>query len=515
MMYQKIEMSFEPSRITHSEGDIMSSTKVRVYSGLIYEGGKLLNQTKKGTIVIKACNFFLRNFYTEYSPLKILNDNKADESKCYAFAINNLKRNKKISKLDLSQTEKVSVNFPHQTAQALKKVCQSNLSNAVNLCLMFLIVINNQSRSGEMNKLLISLNGNKNRLIMKDSVKALLHNNHYERIYDVFGGSLALSTTAADHADKIIINSYDEISKLIEDEKSNDLPEIPPEKGIYNFFRVVRNKPVELICKILLFEVDEATFESIKKEYDKSNLSSVDYAAYYFYLMNTCIRGKMKSFYERAKETTLLNKACLINEYSCFLNHKKVSFVSKNFKKLVGQRRLCSKSGSLMLFDPPYLVGRDYNTDFKYCYHSWLINTALYGDADFVYFARITITRSETRKEVFKDGEKINQTFISNSPEQLRRGDKQLRKKLKSLFAVKGWKKNLYYILIPYKKCKFYQDVKAHRQLGVTYEIIITSIKPDDAVMSSVKKEYIKTWDEEGYWKGYKRRIRWGQLTER
>ena len=86
-----------------------------------------------------------------------------------------------------------------------------------------------------------------------------------------------------------------------------------------------------------------------------------------------------------------------------------------------------------------------------------------------------------------------------------------MQNKLRELFKDKGKKKKLYYILIPYKRAKFPNNENeiVDRELGVTYELIVTSIKPNDDRFNELKNKHWDDWDNEGYWEGFKREIKW------
>ena len=256
--------------------------------------------------------------------------------------------------------------------------------------------------------------------------------------------------------------------------------------------------------------------KKIKELYDSNNNnknkndSSLAYATYYFYINALSVINKMTDFNSNAKTDTLLNAARHIYEYSLFLNQKNTYLKSNNYKELIGVRRRAFSENSLVIYDPPYIDGEGYNTEFTLEDHKNLIKTVVNSKADFIYFVRNRVSRS-----VSNDKDKSIKV-INISPQELKAGDEVLQNELRELFKDKGKKEKLYYILIPYKRAKFPNNENeiVDREFGVTYELIVTSIKPNDDRFNELKNKHWDDWDNEGYWEGFKREIKWGSSDE-
>ena len=487
----------------------VGSRKVIVSKVLLERVCKLLGEERQGTIIIRAFVFFLCDFYNECSPLYYKNTGQSPED-AYASAYNKLcgkpwiKRN--INKIERQVA--VSVNIPYNIDQLLKIIVLTNdRSKIANLCLMFVIAY--YKSSNELTIPTIKLHGNKFNPIMRDTIRALVRDNKYERITDVFAGALGVSTRVQQCGAKLYVNVYDDVAANINMQKTQGIDEAQalPQKGLYNLMEVVKNQPFGLITNILTLDVSEDTFTKIKELYESNNKndSSLAYATYYFYLNAVSVMNKMENLNSKAKTDTLLNAARHIYEYSLFLNQKNTYLKSNNYKELIGVRRRAFSENSLVIYDPPYIDGEGYNTEFTLEDHKNLIKTVVNSKADFIYFVRNRVSRS-----VSNDKDKSIKV-INISPQKLKADDIILQNKLRELFKNKGKKEKLYYILIPYKRAKFPNNENeiVDREFGVTYELIVTSIKPNDDRFNELKNKHWDDWDNEGYWEGFKREIKW------
>lgn len=490
----------------------VGSRKIIVSKVLLERVCKLLGEERQGTIIIRAFVFFLCDFYNECSPLYYKNTGQSPED-AYASAYNKLcgkpwiKRN--INKIERQVA--VSVNIPYNIDQLLKIIVLTNdRSKIANLCLMFVIAY--YKSSNELTIPTIKLHGNKFNPIMRDTIRALVRDNKYERITDVFAGALGVSTRVQQCGGKLYVNVYDDVAANINMQKTQGIDEAQalPQKGLYNLIKVVKNQPFGLITNILTLDVSEDTFTKIKELYESNNKndSSLAYATYYFYLNAVSVMNKMENLNSKAKTDTLLNAARHIYEYSLFLNQKNTYLKSNNYKELIGVRRRAFSENSLVIYDPPYIDGEDYNTGFTFEDHKNLIKTVVNSKADFIYFVRNRVSRS-----VSNDKDKSIKV-INISPQKLKADDIILQNKLRELFKNKGKKEKLYYILIPYKRAKFPNNENeiVDREFGVTYELIVTSIKPNDDRFNELKNKHWDDWDNEGYWEGFEREIKWGQF---
>lgn len=524
----------------------VGSRKVIVSKVLLERVCKLLGEKRQGTIIIRAFVFFLSDFYNECSPLYYQNTGQSPED-AYASAYNKLcgkpwiKRNINKFKRQVA----VSVNIPYNIDQLLKIIVLTNdRSKIANLCLMF--VISHYKSSNELTIPAIKLHGNKFKPIMRDTIRALVRDNKYERITDVFAGALGISTRVQKYGDKLYVNVYDDVAAKIDMQKTQGIDEAQsmPQKGLYNLIEVVKNQPFGLITNILTLDVSEDTFTKIKELYESNNNnkddSSLAYATYYFYLNALSVRNKMGNFNSSAKNKmtdfnssekrgTLLNAARHIYEYSLFLNQKNTYLKSNNYKELIGVRRRAFSENSLVIYDPPYIDCEDYNTGFTLEDHKNLIKTVVNSKADFIYFIRPRVKRTvgkvkikdkdtDTDMDIDTDIDadidtdtREKEELINISPQKLKADDIILQNKLRELFKNKGKKGKLYYILIPYKRAKFPNNENeiVDREFGVTYELIVTSIKPNDDRFNELKNKHWDDWDNEGYWEGFKREIKW------
>lgn len=496
----------------------VGSRKVIVSKVLLERVCKLLGEERQGTIIIRAFVFFLCDFYNECSPLYYKNTGQSPED-AYASAYNKLCGKPWIKRHinDIEKKVTVSVNIPYDIDQLLKIIVLTNdRSKIANLCLMF--VISHYKSSNELTIPAIKLHGNKFNPIMRDTIRALVRDNKYERITDVFAGALGISTRVQKYGDKLYVNVYDDVAAKIDMQKKQGIDEAQalPQKGLYNLMEVVKNQPFGLITNILTLDVSKDTFTKIKELYDSNNNnknkndSSLAYATYYFYINALSVINKMTDFNSNAKTDTLLNAARHIYEYSLFLNQKNTYLKSNNYKELIGVRRRAFSENSLVIYDPPYIDGEGYNTEFTLEDHKNLIKTVVNSKADFIYFVRNRVSRS-----VSNDKDKSIKV-INISPQELKAGDEVLQNELRELFKDKGKKEKLYYILIPYKRAKFPNNENeiVDREFGVTYELIVTSIKPNDDRFNELKNKHWDDWDNEGYWEGFKREIKWGSSDE-
>ena len=487
----------------------VGSRKVIVSKVLLERVCKLLGEERQGTIIIRAFVFFLCDFYNECSPLYYKNTGQSPED-AYASAYNKLcgkpwiKRN--INKIERQVA--VSVNIPYNIDQLLKIIVLTNdRSKIANLCLMFVIAY--YKSSNELTIPTIKLHGNKFNPIMRDTIRALVRDNKFERITDVFAGALGVSTRVQQCGGKLYVNVYDDVAANINMQKTQGIDEAQalPQKGLYNLMEVVKNQPFGLITNILTLDVSEDTFTKIKELYESNNKndSSLAYATYYFYLNAVSVMNKMENLNSKAKTDTLLNAARHIYEYPLFLNQKNTYLKSNNYKELIGVRRRAFSENSLVIYDPPYIDGEGYNTEFTLEDHKNLIKTVVNSKADFIYFVRNRVSRS-----VSNDKDKSIKV-INISPQKLKADDIILQNKLRELFKNKGKKEKLYYILMPYKRAKFPNNENeiVDREFGVTYELIVTSIKPNDDRFNELKNKHWDDWDNEGYWEGFKREIKW------
>lgn len=507
----------------------VGSRKIIVSKVLLKRVCKLLDEKRKGSIIIRAFVFFLCDFYNKCSPLYYKNAGQSPED-AYASAYNTL-CGKPWIKRHINEIEEkvtVSVNIPYDIDQLLKIIVLTNdRSKIANLCLMFVIAY--YKSSNELTIPAIKLHGNKFNPIMRDVIRALVRDNKYERITDVFAGALGISTRVQQCGGKLYVNVYDDVAAKINKQKTQGTDEAQdlPQKGLYNLMEVVKNQPFGLITNILTLDVSEDTFTKIKELYDSNNNNnnkndnSLDYATYYFYLnalsvrnkmtdFNSSTKNKMTDFNSSEKRGTLLNAARHIYEYSLFLNQKNTYLKSNNYKELIGVRRRAFSENSLVIYDPPYIDGEDYNTGFTLEDHKNLIKTVVKSKADFIYFIRPRVSRSVS------DDKDKSIKVINISPQELKAGDEVLQNKLRELFKNKGKKEKLYYILIPYKRAKFPNNENeiVDREFGVTYELIVTSIKPNDDRFNELKNKHWDDWDNEGYWEGFKREIKWGSSDE-
>lgn len=505
----------------------VGSRKVIVSKVLLERVCKLLGEERQGTIIIRAFVFFLCDFYNECSPLYYKNTGQSPED-AYASSYNKL-CGKPWIKRHINKIERqvaVSVNIPYNVDQLLKIIVLTNdRSKIANLCLMF--VISHYKSSNELTIPAIKLHGNKFNPIMRDTIRALVRDNKYERITDVFAGALGISTRVQKYGDKLYVNVYDDVAANINMQKTQGIDEAQalPQKGLYNLIKVVKNQPFGLITNILTLDVSKDTFTKIKELYDSNNNnrndSSLAYATYYFYLNTLSVRNKMTDFNSDAKTETLLNAARHIYEYSLFLNQKNTYLKTNNYKELIGVRRRAFSENSLVIYDPPYIDGEDYNTGFTLEDHKNLIKTVVNSKADFIYFIRPRVKRTVGKVKIKDKDTDIDadtdtdtrkkEELIKISPQELKAGDEVLQNKLRELFKDKGKKEKLYYILIPYKRAKFPNNENeiVDREFGVTYELIVTSIKPNDDRFNELKNKHWDDWDNEGYWEGFKREIKW------
>lgn len=109
-----------------------------------------------------------------------------------------------------------------------------------------------------------------------------------------------------------------------------------------------------------------------------------------------------------------------------FFESENTYLKSNNYKELIGVRRRAFSENSLVIYDPPYIDGEGYNTEFTLEDHKNLIKTVVNSKADFIYFVRNRVSRS-----VSNDKDKSIKV-INISPQKLKADDIILQISLES-----------------------------------------------------------------------------------
>lgn len=227
-----------------------------------------------------------------------------------------------------------------------------------------------------------------------------------------------------------------------------------------NFYKCVQCYTFELICKCLLFDLTPKTFDKLRKQhFELSSTPNVDQAVRY-YLLNTCsVRNSGNTFYKVTDETFFKKVENIARLHQRIQN---VEIVEKDIFDIVKKYR--NSSNSLLYLDPIYIDTNVYaqrkirhakahGASFDLAEHQKLAKMLRTIQGDFIYFCRITASRT-----------KNNKNKIVLTSEELKKADTILKGKIDDFYSDYGF----------YKKDVPIKD-------GVV-ERIITNFKFDGAI---------------------------------
>lgn len=214
-----------------------------------------------------------------------------------------------------------------------------------------------------------------------------------------------------------------------------------------NFYRCVQKYPKELVEKCLAMDISEDTFKKIKARYENYNLNNktanLCAAADFFYLNLLSDRNTGNSFNKRLRKT--YNMYCT-NIYHLYLRIKDTKLEQKDLFKQIKKHK--NETDILMFVDPPYLFTnhyenrtvsdpQEYGTAFDMKQHEKLAKELMGIKGYFVYFCRITATRT-----------KDCHNNLTIPKEQLKQNDLKLKNIIDFLYKYDS----TYYLDVPLEK---------------------------------------------------------------
>ncbi len=138
---------------------------------------------------------------------------------------------------------------------------------------------------------------------------------------------------------------------------------VKPESGSVNdinsdlmiFYRVVRDRPLELIAEASQYSYDEKTYYHLRDKYNSSKTSDIEKAALFLYLNKTAYnglyrvnsKGKFNVPFGRYKNPRIVPRNRILLASVVLRN---VEILNRDFSYLLER----SKEGDLCYFDPPY-----------------------------------------------------------------------------------------------------------------------------------------------------------------
>ena len=136
--------------------------------------------------------------------------------------------------------------------------------------------------------------------------------------------------------------------------KSGSINDINPR--LMNFYKIVRDKPEELIEQATEYKHDKDTFYKLRDRFNQSGLSDVEEAALLLYLNKTAFnglyrvnsRGKFNVPFGRYKNPTIVPKK-RIRDASRIMKH--VEIFNEDFTYVLDY----TETGDVCYFDPPYM----------------------------------------------------------------------------------------------------------------------------------------------------------------
>jgi len=143
---------------------------------------------------------------------------------------------------------------------------------------------------------------------------------------------------------------------------------------VYTFFKVLREKPEELIKRLEFMPFSRKLFEELKIKFRNQDFEDeTEHAAVFFYLTNNSILGRMNSL-------RVLKKSSSGNPAKQFKNKiKEIKKVSERLRDVVIENldyseviRKYDSAETLFYCDPPYLVEGGYYGKFTLADHYYL-----------------------------------------------------------------------------------------------------------------------------------------------
>ncbi|MBN1683424.1 DNA adenine methylase [Candidatus Bathyarchaeota archaeon] len=200
--------------------------------------------------------------------------------------------------------------------------------------------------------------------------------------------------------------------------------EIQPKSGsindinrqLMNFYRVIRDKPEEIIELASSYKYEKEEFYKLRDKYNTPNLTDVEYASLLLYLNKTAFNGlyrvNSKGLFNvpfgRYKNPTIVDENRIKKASKALKN---VEILNKDFSYVIDY----SKKGDICYFDPPYspLNKTAYFTSYSSDGFSWedqirLRDTCISLDKKGVLF----VLSNSYVKELVEEYRKIDSFYI-------------------------------------------------------------------------------------------------------
>jgi DNA adenine methylase len=125
---------------------------------------------------------------------------------------------------------------------------------------------------------------------------------------------------------------------------------------LVNFYKVVRDKPEEMIMEALQYKYEKETYYRLRERYNQPQLLDVEEAALTLYLNKTAFnglyrvnsQGKFNVPFGRYSNPTIVDKERIMTASKLLKN---IEILQTDFRYVVDK----AQTGDLVYFDPPYL----------------------------------------------------------------------------------------------------------------------------------------------------------------
>jgi site-specific DNA-adenine methylase len=205
-----------------------------------------------------------------------------------------------------------------------------------------------------------------------------------------------------------------------------------------NLYRCIQKYPLEFKCKAITFEINQDSFNKLKKEKIILNdTPNVDAAVRYFILNNFTSHNSGSTF-QKKSEKAILKKLDCVGLLSRRLQN--VTIMECDIFQII--KKYHNVEDTLFFVDPPYIDTNVYKTrkirkptehgsDFRLEEHEQLAKKLLKIKGDFIYFCRITAPRRCDSNCNLRD-----------TPEALKKADTILQGRIDDMY----WGQGLFYV---------------------------------------------------------------------